>query len=97
MKWKAEDCWDAIPFSEVQHNTCDKVGDVNNGDIIGTEVKIKFQGEDHRGLKSLIKMCRIIVHFMCIKKICVWNLGFFFSKISNCKILDRRIKKTFRI
>ena len=38
IKWKAEDCWDVIPFSEVQHNACDEVGDVNNGAIIGTEM-----------------------------------------------------------
>ena len=40
IKGKAEDCWDLISFSEVQHNTCDEVGDVNNGAIIGTEVKV---------------------------------------------------------
>ena len=47
IKWKAEDCWDVIPFSEVQHKTCDEVGDENKGAIIGTKVKVKFEGEDH--------------------------------------------------
>ena len=48
IKSKAGDCWDVILFSEVQHNTYDEVGDVNNGTIIGTEVKVTLTKISYR-------------------------------------------------
>ena len=47
IKWKTEDCWDVIPLSEIQHNGCYEVNDIYNSAIIGTEVNVKFEGEDH--------------------------------------------------
>ena len=58
IKWKAEDCWDIIPLSEVQHNTCDKVGDVNNGTIIATNVKVKFEPLQKYHIEFYKKFCR---------------------------------------
>ncbi|CAL1281899.1 unnamed protein product [Larinioides sclopetarius] len=64
IKWKEEDCWDVIPFPDAY--ICDEVGErkqVNINDaIVGTDVKVEFEGEDHLAvILEVKKRCKILI------------------------------------
>ncbi len=81
IKWKGEDCWDVIPFSEAY--TCDEKKQVDVNGTVGTEVQVKFEGEmefftsEIYQFKKFNENAQDNCAFHVYLKNCVWNLGFF--------------------